>query len=165
MVCPRCGQPISYVERQRRGNQVYYLAVHYYGYERGPDGKVRKKVKKCYLGPSAYVEVTRTHSDLGLTLKGLMEEGRERDYMEALARAVEERLEGGRLGHEEALELARSIDRLAELARRLREYAVTRPLPPGHLDASRDPAPDHGGQAGRGRGPQGGLNACGLADA
>jgi len=42
-------------------------------------------------------------------------------------------MKDGRLGPEEALELARSIDRLAELARRLREYAATRPLPPGGL--------------------------------
>jgi len=128
MICPRCGQPISYIERQRRGNQVYYLAVHYYGYERGPDGKVRKKVKKCYLGPSAYIEVTRTHSDLGLTLKGLMEEGRERDYMEALARSVRDRIRGGRLTAGEARELATVLSRfseeLKELARELSEYAA-----------------------------------------
>ncbi|MFP3287121.1 MAG: hypothetical protein RXP86_07705 [Acidilobus sp.] len=128
MICPRCGQPISYIERQRRGNQVYYLAVHYYGYERGPDGKVHKKVKKCYLGPSAYVEVTRTHSDLGLTLKGLMEEGRERDYMEALARSVRDRIRGGRLTAGEARELAtvfsRFSEELKELARELSEYAA-----------------------------------------
>jgi hypothetical protein len=133
MTCPRCGQPISYVERQRRGNQVYYLAVHYEGYERTPDGRVHKKVRKCYLGPAEYIEVTRMHRDLGLKLKGLMEGGRERYYINALVEAIEERMKGGRLGPEEALELARSIDRLAKLARRLREYAATRPLPPGGL--------------------------------
>jgi len=133
MICPRCGQPISYIERQRRGNQVYYYAVHYLGYERGPDDRIHKKVKRCYLGPEAYIEVSKLHADLGLKLKGLMESGRERYYINALVEAIEERMKDGRLGPEEALELARSIDRLAELARRLRKYAATRPLPPGGL--------------------------------
>jgi len=123
MVCPRCGAPISYIERQRRGDQVYYYAVHYEGYEKTPDGKIRKKVKKCYLGPHAYIEVTKLHSDIGMTLKGLIEEGREKDYINDLANAIETRLRAGRLRPEEALELARSLDRLTELARRLREFA------------------------------------------
>jgi hypothetical protein len=122
-VCPRCGQPYRYLERRRIGNNVYYYAVHYEGYERGPDGRPRPKLRRCYLGPNLYIEVSKTHSDLGLTLKGLIEEGRERDYINALAEAIEARLRDGRLGPEEALELARSLDRLAELARRLREYA------------------------------------------
>jgi cell fate (sporulation/competence/biofilm development) regulator YlbF (YheA/YmcA/DUF963 family) len=127
MVCPRCGQPISYIERQRHGNQVYYYAVHYLGYERTPDGRIRKKVKRCYLGPEKYIEVSKLHSDLGLTLKGLMEEGRERDYMEALVRSVRDRMRGGRLTAEKARELAavfsRFSEELKELARELSEYA------------------------------------------
>jgi len=126
MVCPRCGQPISYIERQRRGNRFYYYAVHYEGYERTPDGRIRKKVRRCYLGPNAYIEVSKLHADLGLTLKGLIEEGRERDYMEALTNTIEARLRDGSLRPEEALELARSLDRLTELARRLRDYAAAR---------------------------------------
>ena len=51
-VCPRCGQPYSYVERHRVGNNVYVYAVHYLGYTRGPDGRVHKRVRKCYLGPA-----------------------------------------------------------------------------------------------------------------
>jgi len=123
LVCPRCGAPISYIERQRRGDQVYYYAVHYEGYERTPDGKIRKKVKKCYLGPHMYIEVSKLHRDIGMTLKGLIEEGREKDYINDLANAIESRLRAGRLKPEEALELAESIDRLTELARRLREFA------------------------------------------
>jgi len=127
MICPRCGQPVSYIERQRRGNQVYYYAVHYEGYERGPDGRVHKKVRRCYLGPNAYIEVSKLHADLGLTLKGLVEEGRERDYMEALVRSVRDRIRGGRLTAEGARELAAALSRfseeLRELARELSEYA------------------------------------------
>ncbi|MFP3171957.1 MAG: hypothetical protein RXQ79_02820 [Acidilobus sp.] len=127
MVCPRCGAPVSYIERQRRGNRVYYYAVHYEGYERTPDGRVHKKVRRCYLGPNAYVEVSKLHADLGLTLKGLIEEGRERDYMEALARSVRDRIRGGRLTAGEARELAavfsRFSEELKELAKELSEYA------------------------------------------
>jgi hypothetical protein len=126
-VCPRCGQPYRYLERRRIGNNVYYYAVHYEGYERGPDGRARPRLRRCYLGPNLYIEVSKTHSDLGLTLKGLIEDGRERDYINALAEAIEARLRDGRLGREEALELARSLDRLAELARRLREFASSHP--------------------------------------
>jgi len=125
-ICPRCGQPYRYLERRRRGNQVYYYAVHYEGYERGPDGRPRPKLRRCYLGPNAYIEVSKLHADLGLTLKGLIEEGRERDYIEALASTIEGRLRDGSLRPEEALELARRLDRLAELARRLREYAAAK---------------------------------------
>jgi len=126
-ICPRCGQPISYIERQRHGNQVYYYAVHYLGYERTPDGKIRKKVKRCYLGPAKYIEVSKLHADLGLTLKGLMEEERERDYIEALVRSVRDRMRGGRLTAGGAKELAavlfRFSEELKELARELSEYA------------------------------------------
>jgi hypothetical protein len=50
-VCPKCGEPISYIERRKVGDRVYLYAVHYYGYERGPDGKPRPKLRRCYLGP------------------------------------------------------------------------------------------------------------------
>jgi hypothetical protein len=125
-ICPRCGQPYRYLERRRFGNNVYYYAVHYEGYERGPDGKPRPKLRRCYLGPNAYIEVSKLHADLGLTLKGLIEEGREKDYMEALANTIEARLRDGSLRPEEALELAEKLDRLTELARRLRDYAAAR---------------------------------------
>ena len=107
---------------------MYYFAVHYYGYEKGEDGRVHKKVKKCYLGPSVYVEVSKTHNNLGLALKGLIEEGRERDYMESLVRSVRDRIRGGRLTAGEARELAavfsRFSEELKELARELGEYAA-----------------------------------------
>lgn len=34
-VCPRCGSPISWIERYRKGGRVYYVAVHYLGYTKG----------------------------------------------------------------------------------------------------------------------------------
>jgi len=71
-ICPRCGQPYRYLEKRKIGNNVYYYAVHYEGYERGPDGKPRPKLRKCYLGPEKYIVASKLHSDLGLTLKGLI---------------------------------------------------------------------------------------------
>ena len=50
-ICPRCGLPVSYFEKHRSGDKEYLYAVHYYGYSRTASGKVKKKVRKCYLGP------------------------------------------------------------------------------------------------------------------
>jgi hypothetical protein len=137
-ICPRCGQPYRYLERRRIGNNVYYYAVHYEGYERGPDGKPRPKLRRCYLGPNVYIEVSKTHSDLGLTFKGLIEEGRERDYMDALASTIEGRLRDGSLRPEEALELAAKLERLAELARRLRDYSAAKATAKEEAEAVND---------------------------
>jgi hypothetical protein len=126
-ICPRCGQPYRYIEKRKIGNNTYYYAVHYEGYDRGPNGRARPKLRRCYLGPNVYFEVSKTHSDLGLTLKGLVEDGRERDYINAIVEAIEGRLRDGRLKPEEALQLAKSLDKLGELARRLRDYAASTP--------------------------------------
>jgi len=123
---PRCGQPYRYLERRKIGGNIYYYAVHYEGYERGPDGRPRPKLRRCYLGPNVYIEVSKLHADLGLTLKGLIEEGREKDYMEALVRSVRDRIRSGRLTAEGARELAalftRFSEELRELAKELSEY-------------------------------------------
>ena len=68
-VCPRCGAPISWVESQTKGGRTYYYAVHYYGYTK-VGKKIKKKVRRCYLGPEVYEYVSRLHRDLGLTLEG-----------------------------------------------------------------------------------------------
>jgi len=118
ITCPRCGQPVSYIEKHRRNGHVYYYAVHYLGYERAPDGRVLKRLRKCYLGPDLYSYVSGTHGDLGLTLRGLAERGRELEYLEGLVRALEGRLERGELDRAQALELAGA---LAQLSERLRK--------------------------------------------
>jgi hypothetical protein len=120
MTCPRCGQSVSYIEKHRRNGHVYYYAVHYLGYERAPDGRVVKRLRKCYLGPDIYSYVSSTHGDLGLTFRGLAERGRELEYLEGLVRALEGRLERGELGRAQALELAGA---LAQLSERLRGRA------------------------------------------
>jgi len=123
-VCPKCGEPISYIERRRIGGHVYVYAVHYYGYERTPDGKVRRKIRRCYLGPEAYTYVSRT---LGVQFRGLAagEAGALVDYVEAVARSLEERARRGQLGPEEIGQLEQAARRLEDLARRLREYAAS----------------------------------------
>ena len=82
-ICPRCGQPISWVETFRKGGHTYYVAVHYQGYYKDSSGKIRKKVRKCYLGPDIYDYGSRTHTDLGLTLRGAIEERRVIAYLDA----------------------------------------------------------------------------------
>jgi hypothetical protein len=81
--CPRCGGVISYIERQKKGGKYYYYAVHYLGYTKTSTGKVRKNVKKCYLGPETYDYVSKTHSDLGIVFEGAVEERRVIHYLDA----------------------------------------------------------------------------------
>jgi len=86
-ICPKCGRPISYIEKQVKKSNVYYVAVHYLGYERTPDGRVRKKVKKCYLGPEDYKYVTRQHNFI---LHGWVVETREKEYLERILAKLDE---------------------------------------------------------------------------
>jgi hypothetical protein len=63
-LCPRCGQPLSYIESYKKGSQTYYVAVHYEGYEKAEvEGRrrIKKKVRKCYLGPQVYKYVEKLH--------------------------------------------------------------------------------------------------------
>jgi len=88
-ICPRCGLPVSYFEKHRSGDKEYLYAVHYYGYSRTASGKVKKKVRKCYLGPvGAYEYVTKLHFREGLVLRGLSDSDRAFAYLEALIRYV-----------------------------------------------------------------------------
>lgn len=88
-VCPRCGRPINYFEKHRKGGQEYVIAVHYLGYEKLPSGKVRKKVDKCYLGPaSSYIYVSKTHEREGLVFYGASEQKRIIYYIDMLITAL-----------------------------------------------------------------------------
>ena len=127
-VCPRCGQPISYIERQRRGNQVYYYAVHYLGYERTPDGRIHKKVRRCYLGPDKYVLTNKVLAAAGLHVKSLAQQLMEdrpliASQLEELAKAIEEKMAKAEISAYTAQYLA---DRLQGLLDRLRKYAEER---------------------------------------
>ena len=113
-LCPRCGEPYSYVKRRRIGGRVYLYAVHYLGYD--PVRK-RKLTRECYLGPEdEYEYVSRMHSREGLTLRGLSDKHRVLEYLDAIIAYLEEHpLDPG---------LAEGLaDRLERLAERLRRHA------------------------------------------
>ena len=151
-VCPRCGRPIDYLERRvlrskgRDGKvheHVYFYAWHY---ARGPNGEViyergKPKIgKKCYLGPAEYTYASGLHAALGLQLKGLIEEvveGRPRlvDYLDSIAKAIEDKMENVQMSAYTAQQLA---DRLQGLADRLRQYAEERARAERKVGATQD---------------------------
>ena len=96
LVCPRCGQRASYIEKQVKGSQTYYVAVHYLGYD---SSAKRKKVKKCYLGPREYVNVEKLH---GIGLAGLIDRARFKRYLREVVESTD-------FGLEELLELILSL--------------------------------------------------------
>ena len=122
-VCPRCGQPAWDITAKRRGSKLYYYAVHR---EVLPNGRVRFYYH--YIGPELYTYTTKLQADLGLELKGPIQEvveGRPRviDYLEGIAKTIEDKLAKGQVSAYTAQQLA---DRLQELATKLREYAQQR---------------------------------------
>jgi len=114
--CPRCGRPISWLERVRRGDREYIVAAHYLGYAR-EGGRVKKRVVKCYLGPaSCYEYVSRTHAREGLVFRGLVDEDRVISYLDAIIAYL------GREALTPAL-AAKLAERFERLAGELRRYA------------------------------------------
>jgi len=83
-ICPRCGEPFSYVKRRVVNGRTYLYAVHYLGYTK-EGGKVRKITRECYLGPEdRYIHASTTHEKEGLQLKGLVDRRRLLEYLDAL---------------------------------------------------------------------------------
>ena len=122
-ICPRCGEPFSYLERHRDkvSGKTYYYAVHYMGYSRTSSGKIRKKVRKCYLGPEYYDYVTLTHEREGLVLRGMLDRDRVLSYLDALIGFLNRvRMDPG-LASELAAKFRLIADRLEEAARCERE--------------------------------------------
>jgi len=112
--CPRCGSPISWIETQRKGDRVYYVAVHYAGYTK-VGGKVRKRIKKCYLGPEVYEYVSRTHQNLGVVLEGAVVDRRVLHYLDAFITALSK----AELDKPTLVEI---VSKLRYLTSRLEEY-------------------------------------------
>jgi hypothetical protein len=76
-ICPKCGQPYSYIDEEEKGGRVYLYAIHYY---KDPDGRKRKK--KCYLGPKdGYEYVSKTHE---IIFYGLDRQDRYIRYLEEI---------------------------------------------------------------------------------
>ena len=112
--CPRCGSPISWIETQRKGDRVYYVAVHYLGYTKS-GGRVRKRVRKCYLGPEVYEYVSRTHQNLGVVLEGAVVDRRVLHYLDAFITALSK----AELDKPTLVEI---VSKLRYLTSRLEEY-------------------------------------------
>ncbi len=108
-VCPRCGQPYSYIERRtvKGSKQVYFYAVHVY-----KEGSKWRK-KRCYLGPKLYSRVTPLQ---GFQLRGLIGESRQRllDYLESIVSELE-RMELDADSRRRLKDLSARLARLAEL--------------------------------------------------
>ena len=134
-VCPRCGKPLWNIEVKHIGNKTYYYGVHR---EVLPDGRV--KFIYHYIGPDRYTYTTKLQADLGLQLKGPIQEvveGRPRliDYLEDIAKAIENKMARTEISAYTAQQLA---DRLQELATRLRQYAQQRAVEESKAKAGGD---------------------------
>ena len=126
MPCPKCGRVIDWVERRVRNGHVYIYAAHV----SVVNGK--KKITKCYFGPERYTYATKTHSDMGIELKGMAYEidggpgSRLLDYINDLANKLGAEVEGGSLDLERARQWLRAVreaeERLQSLADRLEGY-------------------------------------------
>jgi len=76
-VCPKCGEPYSYVEEIDIGGRLYLYAVHYVKDESG-----KRRKKRCYLGPKdGYEYVSKTHE---ITFYGLDRQDRYIRYLEEI---------------------------------------------------------------------------------
>jgi hypothetical protein len=76
-VCPKCGEPYSYIEEIDIGGRTYLYAVHYVKDESG-----KRKKKRCYLGPKeGYEYVSKTHD---IIFYGLDREDRYIKYLEEI---------------------------------------------------------------------------------
>jgi len=126
MPCPKCGRVIDWVERRVVNGHVYIYAAHV----SVVNGK--KKITKCYFGPERYTYATKTHSDMGIELKGMAYEidggrgSRFLDYINDLANKLGAEVEGGALDLEQARQWLRAVreaaERLQSLADRLEGY-------------------------------------------
>jgi len=126
MPCPKCGRVIDWVERRVVNGHVYIYAAHV----SVVNGK--KKITKCYFGPERYTYATKTHSDMGIELKGMAYEidggrgSRFLDYINDLANKLGAEVEGGALDLEQARQWLRAVReaeaRLHALADRLEGY-------------------------------------------
>jgi uncharacterized Zn finger protein (UPF0148 family) len=119
--CPKCGLPINWIERKKVNGHIYYVAAHVMR----DNGK--RVVKRCYLGAERYTYVTGQHLNLGIELKGMVQEAmgesRLAEYLRGVARAVESQLEDSKLAPAKAVEIAKAIEELQPLAAKLRHYA------------------------------------------
>jgi len=104
VICPKCNNPCSWVSEE--GGSVW--CYHYFGYEKGEDGKIRKKIKKHYLGREFYVRGRPGEQTLS--------------YIEFEIKEIEERLKAAK-DEKEKKKLEEEKKRLEELKQKLQERA------------------------------------------
>ena len=116
-ICLRCGEPYSYIKRNRVGNRTYLYAVHYIGKVNG-----KRKYRFCYLGVEGeYVYVSKLHQDIGITLKGLKDKNRAIEYLIALLKNVLQQYRAGKISKQQLIELKPYIDKLKKTVNGLLE--------------------------------------------
>lgn len=107
--CPRCGEPISWITKKKRGNRYYYYAVHYHGIKGG------KRVEEyCYLGPTDKYVYAETINPLGLT--NAIEADR---FIEYLHRVIDNYL--GDSGDDKSFDVVKALNILDEVINLLKE--------------------------------------------
>lgn len=81
------------------------------------EGKVRKRVRRCYLGPEdKYRYVTMLHTREGLVLRGLVEDRRWFEYLGALLEYIYSGK--AKISHKEALQIAELLRLYSEKLKR-----------------------------------------------
>jgi hypothetical protein len=96
--CPRCGKTYNWIETRHVGSRTYYYAVHVEG----------KRRSLCYLGPDSYEYVSMMHE--GLSLRGMISDKREVEYIISLLSEIKER----NIGEDEAIKLADFLEKTAK---------------------------------------------------
>jgi len=54
IICPKCHTPASFIREDIKGNKAHYYYGHYDGFEKLPDGKVKLKIRYCYIGSDSF---------------------------------------------------------------------------------------------------------------
>ena len=102
-VCPKCGEVCSWVSEENGSLWCY----HYLGYEKDENGKIRKKVKKHYLGRVQYLRGRPGEQTLS--------------QIEFEIREIEEEMQ--KANEKEKKKLEEELKKLEELKQKLKERA------------------------------------------
>jgi len=111
LLCPRCGEPVSWISKKKRGNRYYLYAIHYHGLKNGKRIEVEH-----YLGPADGYIHAETINELGLT------HGAETDrFIKYLHRIVEDYLTRDHFNINEGLKILDEIAKLLKSKARTEE--------------------------------------------
>jgi len=112
-ICPRCGEPFTYLEKRTRGNNVYLYCVH----ESRKGGK--RTIRKCYIGPEeGYIHGSLFNRGILMLRSPLVDQRADIKYALDVLRYLKEN-SGLTPDEEKAIETVESVIRRVE---RRREY-------------------------------------------